>query len=83
MATLDDLFCAAVVKGDLGEQASDVQTQLFTLAELAIEEDIAKFANGARCQLGVALVHIGQVAQSSSYLNQDHCFAVGGAVEFE
>ena len=69
VATFDNFLSTGVVKRDLGEQASDIQTELFALAELRVEENIAEFADGTCCQLRIALVDIGQVAEGACDLH--------------
>ena len=83
VTTPDDFLGATVVERHFGEQAGNVETQLFALAEDRVEENIAEFADRASRQLVVALLNIGQVAQRARNLNQYHGLAVGAAVEVE
>ena len=77
MATLNDFLSASVVKGNLRQQPSDIETQFFTLAELRIEKDIAKFSDCTGGQLGVTSVNVGQITECASNLNENHSFALG------
>ena len=69
MSTFYDTLGTSIVKRDLREKASDVEAKLFTLAELRVKEYVAKFTNCPLSQLGVTLVNICQVSQSSCHLN--------------
>lgn len=79
----DDSLSTAVIEGYFGEQACNVKTQFFTLAELRVKEDVAEFSDRPLCQLWVTVVNIRQVAECTSHLDQDHGFPIRAAVELE
>ena len=83
MATFDNFVCAAMIQWDFGQKTRYIKAKLFSLAELRVEEYVAKFTNCARSQLTVALFYIGEVSQCSRDLDQNHGFALSRAVKFK
>ena len=83
MSTLDNLFRATVIQRNLREESCYIQTELLSLTEFWVEEDVTKFSDCTVSKLCVTLLYVCQVSQSSSNLNQDHGFTLNRAIEFE